>query len=216
MAEADLDPEAIKRRARRRLAVAVGLTLAAAALLTWLSREKPEQPVAVAPPSEAPPPIIAAPAEPPAPAAPPETAAPVAEAEKPPEVPPEAAAPPAPAPPPPVVAARPVPLARPEMPSPPPAKPAPKTALVREEATKPLAKAESPAAAHAPTAYVVQLGVFSNPQNALRLVERLRAAGIPAQTETRVILPPFESKTEAELAVTRLREKGIAAVVVPR
>jgi DedD protein len=85
-------------------------------------------------------------------------------------------------------------------------------------------KAEAPAAvpapaptpAPAPAGYVVQFGVFANPQNALQLVERLKQAGIAAQTETRVQLPPFKTKAEAEAALAKLKEKGISAVVVAR
>jgi DedD protein len=224
MAEPPVDSEEIRKRATRRLIVAVLLIGLAAGVLTWLSHYKPTPPV-TRPAAETvpPPPIIAAePAPPaaPAPEAPPaeQTPAPSAEqapaaapAPPPPETP-AAPPPPAPAgkapaeaPPPPKVVAK--PLA-----PPPPAKPA--------EAVKPLVRAEPaptpPPPAHPPAGYVVQFGVFNNPQNALQLVERLRAAGIEAQTETRVMLPPFKTRAEAEAALARLKEKGISAVIVQR
>jgi DedD protein len=62
----------------------------------------------------------------------------------------------------------------------------------------------------------VQFGVFTNTKNALQLVERLKRAGIAAQTETRVQLPPFKTKAEAEAALAKMKEKGINAVVVAR
>jgi cell division protein FtsN len=58
--------------------------------------------------------------------------------------------------------------------------------------------------------------VFANPQNAQQLVERLKQAGIEAHTETRVQLPPFKTKAEAEAALAKLKEKGVSAVVVAR
>jgi len=62
----------------------------------------------------------------------------------------------------------------------------------------------------------VQFGVFGNPQNALQLAEKLKQAGIDAQTETRVQLPVFKSKAEAEAALVKMREKGITATIVAR
>jgi DedD protein len=62
----------------------------------------------------------------------------------------------------------------------------------------------------------VQFGVFSNPQNALQLVERLKQLGIEAQTETRVQLPAFKTKAEAEAALAKMREKGLNATLIAR
>lgn len=228
MAEPIRDDDEIKKRAARRLIVAVGLVGIAAGILTWLSHHKPAPPVTRPAPETAPPPIIAA--EPPAPAPAPtgETAEPAPPAPSAPPAPERAAtgsvtpgSPPPPPPPaakpgglPPTLGAPPPPRVTetPSAPSPGPHPPAvaPARPLVKAEAAPP------PTPAHAPTGYVVQFGVFSRPENALQLVERLRAAGIDAQTETRVMLPPFKTRKEAEAAVAKLREKGISAVVVAR
>jgi DedD protein len=216
MAEPVLDNEDIKKRATRRLFVAVALVGISAGILTWLSQYKPSQPITtqptpdtvVGPPTIAPEPapIAAAPAE-----------APSLEQMPPPEAPPATAPPALPptlgAPPPPKVVSKPLP----------PPGPGPK-ATPSPEAAKPLLKAEQapapvPAGTQAPPApsgYVVQFGVFTNTKNALQLVERLKRAGIAAQTETRVQLPPFKTKAEAEAALAKMKEKGINAVVVAR
>lgn len=217
MAEPVPDNDDIKKRATRRLFVAVALVGIAAGILTWLSNYRPSKPITtqptpdtvVAPPIIAPEPTPIAPAEQPA-AAQPAQEQPAAEA--PPAAPrSEAGQPPAPPPtlgppPPPQVVSKPLP----------PPGPGPKTTAA--EPAKPLVRAEQPAAPaaaqpHAPSGYVVQFGVFSNPQNALQLVERLKKAGIDAQTETRVQLPPFKTKAEAEAALAKLKEKGISAVI---
>jgi len=219
MAEPVLDNDEIKKRATRRLFVAVVLVGLAAGILTWLSQYKPSQPITtkptpdtvVAPPiiSPEPAPIVAAPAEPPPLEQMPPTEAPAAAAPAPAPV---APLPTLGAPPPPRVVSKPLP----------PPGPGPKATA--PETGKPLVKAESapPAPAQpapmppapAPSGYVVQFGVFANPKNALQLVERLKQAGIAAQTETRVQLPPFKTKAEAEAALAKLKEKGISAVVV--
>lgn len=215
MAEAVPDNDDIKKRATRRLFVAVALVGIAAGILTWLSNYKPTKPITtqptpdtvVAPPIIAPEPTPVTPAEPPA-GAPPATeasaATPIPEAGPPPTLG---------APPPPVVVSKPLP--RPG-PGPQPSAPEAAKPLVKAEpAPSPTTPAAPPAAApRAPAAYVVQFGVFANPQNALQLVERLKQAGIDAQTETRVQLPPFKSKAEAEAALAKLKEKGISAVIV--
>lgn len=227
MAEPMAEDE-IKKRATRRLIVAVSLVALAAGILTWLSHYKPTPPVTRPAAETVPPPPIIAPAPEPAPEATPVTPAPgepVAESGQPPEPPPAppATATPSPsaglpptlgAPPPPRVASKPLPPPGPKTPPAEVVKP-----LVKAEPAAPAAPAAVPAPAaapHGPSGYVVQFGVFANPQNALQLVERLRAAGIEAQTETRVILPPFKSRAEAEAALARLRAKGIDAVVVAR
>ncbi|MEO1767535.1 SPOR domain-containing protein [Thiobacter aerophilum] len=232
MAEPIAEDE-IKKRATRRLIVAVTLVVLAAGILTWLSQHKPAPPITRPPEETVPPPIIAPPAssEPEAAAAPPGQTAPDTPPPGEPTVehaPQQAATATAPAipapkqagtlpptlgaPPPPQVVSKPLP----------PPGPGPKAPPA--EVAKPLVKAEPPtslapapaAVPHAASGYVVQFGVFANPQNALQLVERLRAAGIEAQTETRVMLPPFKTRAEAEAALARLKEKGIPAVVVAR
>lgn len=231
MAEPIAEDE-IKKRATRRLIVAVSLVALAAGILTWLSHYKPTAPVTRPAAETVPPPPSIAPAPEPAPETTPVAPAPgepVAETGQQPEPPPAPPAAPTPAPsagglaptlgapPPPKVASKPLP---PPGPGPKPQPAEVVKPLVKAEPPAPSAPATAPAAPaaapHAPSGYVVQFGVFANPQNALQLVERLRAAGIEAQTETRVILPPFKSRAEAEAALARLKAKGIDAVVVAR
>jgi len=83
-------------------------------------------------------------------------------------------------------------------------------------AAPPVAQAPVASPKPAPTGYVVQFGVFSNPQNALQLVEKLKQAGIEAHTETRVQLPAFKSKAEAEAALAKMKQQGIPATIVAR
>ena len=212
MAEPVLDNDDIKKRATRRLFVAVALVGIAAGILTWLSNYKPSKPITTQPTPDTvvPPPIIAPEPTPIAPAEQAPTGQPTPETTAPAAASPSAAPPPTlGAPPPPKVVSTRLP----------PPGPGPRTAA--PETAAPLLKAEQPAAAaaaaqapHAPSGYVVQFGVFANPQNALQLVERLKRAGIDAQTETRVQLSPFKSKAEAEAALAKLKAQGVSAVVV--
>ncbi|MDP1897556.1 MAG: SPOR domain-containing protein [Sulfurimicrobium sp.] len=101
--------------------------------------------------------------------------------------------------------------------SPPPA--AKKTA---EQATAESKATTAPSAAPikattpvAPKGYVVQLGLFSNHENAVQLQKRLADHGIKSYTETRLNVGPFQDKAEADQAMTRLRNMGINAVLVP-
>jgi DedD protein len=73
-----------------------------------------------------------------------------------------------------------------------------------------------PPAATTPKDFVVQLGVFSDPANALALTHRLAKAGIAAHTETRVQLGPFKSRVEAEQAAAKLKGMGLSPVITPR
>lgn len=67
------------------------------------------------------------------------------------------------------------------------------------------------------TAYVVQVGVFQSPANAQALQQQLLKAGIPAHTETRVQLGPYQDRREAETALAKVKKLGVNAVlVVPR
>lgn len=252
----------VKKRAFKRVAVAVVLALVAAAGLTMLSRShkpapQPEQTVLPAEPSAA----VEQPASA-VEAAAPETSPvpPVA------ETPPELAAPPAtqPPPPPPQVINSKPPTSEPpakaaktlaakpyaELPgsAPASAKPRPSQELVvasKEAVRDALAKSngvsadaakapetkktsEAPKTAektappppvsggHPPPAknYTVQLGVFSNPENAIQMQEKLAQQGIKSYTETRLNVGPFNSKAEAEAAQAKLRGLGINAVVV--
>jgi len=208
MANDPLDHEhaELKKRATRRLVVAVTLVLAAVAVLTILGREKTTAPpVTTAPvtpsiaPPVAPPPSVVEPA--------PEAAPTVPE-------PAPAAAPVEPPPPPKVVnnqlrAAPPATRMEPAPTAPPPVAPqAP--AKVPEKA--PSKAPTEPAAAKG---YVVQLGVFSNYANAQALQAKLDQAGIKSYAETRVNVGPFKDKAEADQAMAKIRALGIGAVVVP-
>lgn len=57
--------------------------------------------------------------------------------------------------------------------------------------------------------FLVQVGVFSNHANAEEMVQKLQAAGIPAQIESRVQVGPFASQVEANAARAKLKELGI-------
>ena len=63
-------------------------------------------------------------------------------------------------------------------------------------------------------AFVVQVGVFMSPANAQALRQQLADAGIPAHTETRVQLGPFQDRREAETAMAKLKKLGVDAVLV--
>lgn len=66
-----------------------------------------------------------------------------------------------------------------------------------------------------PKGYVVQLGLFSNPDNALQLQKRLAEHGIKSYTETRLHVGPFQTKAEADQAQAKIRSLGINAVLAP-
>ena len=224
MAEPVLENNEIKQRAIRRLIVAVVLVFFAVGILTYLSYYKPAK-VVTQPATETlpppPPPIVTGPepqAVEPAQVAPPLPDPP------PPDAP---SALPAPiAPPPPTVSTKPLPTPGPgpkktaAEPSKPlvkaePQKPAP-LAAPSTQAPQPVAATTKPAPLPAPSGYVVQFGVFSNPQNAQQLVERLKQIGIEAHTETRVQLPAFKTKAEADAALAKMKEKGISATLLAR
>jgi DedD protein len=71
-------------------------------------------------------------------------------------------------------------------------------------ASRPLARA-----AESARRFLVQVGVFSNHANAEELVQKLQAAGIPAQIESRVQIGPFASRAEANAARAKLKALGI-------
>ena len=56
--------------------------------------------------------------------------------------------------------------------------------------------------------YNVQLGLFSNVENAQKLISDLKSKGITVESETRIHLPPFRTRAEAEQAINRLRSMG--------
>lgn len=190
--------------------------------------EKPAEPAAEQPAPEA------APATPPAPPPPqvinkPESAGtrlraeisatypmtkPVADAPRPQKAPPSASLPQA-APvqpgaatepkPKPVAAPTIAPVATPQQ----PAKP------VVAPVTAPTPPARPVADLAAPKGYVVQLGLFTNPDNALQLQKRLAEHGIKSYTETRLHVGPFQNKAEADQAQAKIRSMGINAVLAP-
>ena len=224
MAEPVLENNEIKQRAIRRLIVAVVLVLVAVGILTYLSYYKPAKVVtkpaaATLPPP--PPPIVTGPE--------PQAVEPAQVAQALPD-PPPADTPSFPStpitPPPPSVNTKPLPSpgpgpkkVAPDLPKPllksEPQTPTPLKAP-NTQAPPPAAAAAKPAPLSAPSGYVVQFGVFSNPQNAQQLVERLKQLGIEAHTETRVQLPAFKSKAEADAALAKMKEKGISATLLAR
>lgn len=162
-------------------------------------------PIPLAPPPPPPPPVAAAPISPPPPPPPakPKT-------EPPPPPPPEAAtkAPP-PAPPP-----QPASIVPPMAPPPAAQKPA-VAAPPPPVFAPPPPIAPAPPPSHASVGYQVQLGLFSNLDNAARLVEKLQRQGITVKTETRVHVGPFQSRAEAEEAMTKLKELGLSPLLAP-
>lgn len=96
------------------------------------------------------------------------------------------------------------------------------TAAVPAEAESPrdMSKPTAPMVSNSPVkagvnGYVLQLGVFTNYQNAKQLQERLNQAGIKSYTETRVHVGPFADKTEADQAREKMKALGINGVIVP-
>lgn len=78
----------------------------------------------------------------------------------------------------------------------------------------PAPKAEKPAPATPSGGYLVQAGVFSDPNNAQELQSRLVQAGIPYQVEMRVQAGPFGSRKEALAAREKLKDLGIKSPVL--
>ncbi|MEN6585942.1 MAG: SPOR domain-containing protein [Sulfuricella sp.] len=77
-------------------------------------------------------------------------------------------------------------------------------------------KPAKPAAEPSPAkGFAVQLGLFSNPENALQLQKRLAEHGIKSYTETRLQVGPFQTKAEADQALAKIRSLGINAVLTP-
>lgn len=67
-----------------------------------------------------------------------------------------------------------------------------------------------------PKAYEVQLGVFSDMENAKQLQAKLAENGIPSHTETRVQIGPFKTRAEADQARAKLKALGISSVIAPK
>lgn len=89
--------------------------------------------------------------------------------------------------------------------------PAPPSNAAASPAPPPAKTVESAA----PKAYVVQLGIFANHENALQLQKRLAEHGIKSYTETRLHVGPFKDKADADAAMSRIRSLGINAVLAP-
>lgn len=75
---------------------------------------------------------------------------------------------------------------------------------------------QTPAKPAAAKAFEVQLGVFSDPENAKQLQAKLQEHGIPSHSETKVQLGPFKDRAEADRAREKLKAMGIQAVVVAK
>ncbi|MFH2211643.1 MAG: SPOR domain-containing protein [Pseudomonadota bacterium] len=240
MAEQTVNDEhaEIKKRAMRRLIVAGTLVTAAIVTLTVLNHKPEEQKTPVTTTSEAPAVAIPEPTPTPPEEAPEDIAAEVPAPEVP-TAPDSEAAPATPPPPPPpqvvnrtsqaaVVAtpkaastgiAAPAPSSVPQAVT---ISPVPVSKKTTEPASVESKPPVTPAAAPArstepssPKGYVVQLGLFSNYENAVQLQKRLADHGIKSYTETRLHVGPFQNKAEADQAMTRIRNMGINAVLVP-
>ncbi len=211
------ESEDVRKKALLRLAVAGIVTAAALGGLWWLDQTGGDQ--KKGPPEvKAPAPIVSAPqTETPSPATEPaapgqeETGTPPQEPAAEPEQ--QAATPAQPArsgelPPPPRVSNMParaavVPHAAPAQPP---------AAIVPAAPARPAAVLPPPPPV-AGKGFVVQLGVFSNPDNARELVEKLNKQGIRAHLEARVQIGPFLNRQEAEKAQVEMRKLGYNALV---
>ncbi len=197
----------LKKRALLRLSAAGAVTVAALLGLWWLDRSG-ESPVKPGPAT--PQPIITATQPPPTLEPPPEeTMAP--EPQEMAEAPAPSVEPPAP---PEVRAIPPIPRSS--------AGPVEAQTTRDVAAPRPADRSAAPATAQprvpstpAASAYVVRLGVFSNPDNAKQLVQRLTALGIRAYSETRVQVGPFGSREEAARAHAELSRLGLTPVIAP-
>ena len=216
------DEQQLKRRAMRRLTIALALIAAAIAALALLDRYNAAQKKPEIPPSPPASQALPVPGEqPPTAQSPPPKPLPAA---------PPSAQPP---PPPPVVSnetvippesARPAPKpGREAHEAAPPAAPKP-TSPWTTEAPKSAAKpAEIPAPAKPPVApavetaapkgYLVQVGVFSTPANAAKLIAKLAEKNIPSHTETRVVVGPFKDRAEADAVNQQIKGMGLQGIV---
>jgi DedD protein len=81
----------------------------------------------------------------------------------------------------------------------------------KETAAPRLAKAAEP---QAPNGFAVQVGVFSTTENVRALQAKLSEKGIRFHTETRVVVGPFKDRAEADAVTKQLKELGLQGVVV--
>ena len=104
--------------------------------------------------------------------------------------------------------------------APPPEVPVPSKAdsglAADASAPKAGAPAKQPDAAKPPVTdgYLVQLGVFASPKNALALREKVEALGIPTRIESRVVVGPFRNRAQAKEAREKLRTSGLGKGLV--
>lgn len=226
------DPSHASRRAKVRIGVAITLLVTAIGILAVLNQHKTTtepEPVTATPPVQE---SMSSqetekPAEPEAPGISSMTSPP------PPTTPPAAVtAPVTPPPPPPVVGKLPV-MSTAQAPLPPPSparktaapvvgagpeptQPAPKPAQAAAPARQAATPATEPVKAAAAKEFVVQLGVFSDMENAKQLQAKLAEHGIPSHTETRVQIGPFKTRAEADQAREKLKTLGLSGVIAPR
>ncbi|MBV2265013.1 MAG: SPOR domain-containing protein [Thauera sp.] len=105
--------------------------------------------------------------------------------------------------------------------SPAPSCPAPPPAAACPPPPASVAKADGvllPRAAAAPagSGYLVQLGVFAAPDNALRVYQQAATIGQAAHIQSRVVLGPFPDREAAERARKRLQAAGAGpGVLIP-
>jgi len=109
---------------------------------------------------------------------------------------------------------------------------APPSPPVREAVkatTKPVAKAEKPAKAEAApandkTGFVVQLGVFSDADNAKQVIAKMQEARLAVYTEnipiksgnaTRVRIGPYTTRDKADAALAQVKLAGADGKIVP-
>lgn len=88
------------------------------------------------------------------------------------------------------------------------AKPAATKSANRPPVRNPMASRPSAPYGESP-GWALQVGLFSNPDNAEEVRQKLEAAGIPAIVETRVRAGPFASRAEADAAHAKLRALGL-------
>ena len=225
------DPHLASRRAKTRIGVAVVLLAVAIGGLALLSRHKPESQIEEAQ-SQKQESVSSGESKPAGPA--PESPAQINSAQQEPPPPPAPETPTEPPPPPPVVNQLPPEPSHSASPATPrsvttaPAKtlekPTPAPAPAQPVTTeKPLVEKSPPAkpaaasakAEPAPRAFMVQVGVFTDMDNARQLQAKLTEHGIPSHTETKLQLGPFNTKAEADAAQVKLKALGMGAVIVP-
>ncbi|HEY3328098.1 MAG TPA: SPOR domain-containing protein [Novimethylophilus sp.] len=230
------DPNHASRRAKTRIGVAVVLLAVAIGGLALLSRHKPGSQIEE-PQSQKQESVSSGESKPAMPA--PETPVQINSAQQEPPLPPAPetpAEPPPPPPPAPVVNQLPPEPRRSASPATPhavtasPTKPPEKT-VAAAAAAKPATAPAQPVTAEkpltgkpaatsvkaepAPKAFMVQVGVFTDMENARQLQAKLAEHGIPSHTETKLQVGPFNTKAEADAAQEKLKALGMGAVILP-